>query len=105
MNKLQENSVKKINSTGSNFKLMENVEAFQKAAKAYGLPGEEIFQTVDLFEARNIAQVTLSLYALGRIVRFSYVHMFYHFFSTPFTHTDSVTSRVERPDPGTKDGR
>lgn len=34
--------------------------------KDYGVPDEEIFQTPDLFEARNIPQVTLCLYALGR---------------------------------------
>jgi transgelin len=37
--------------------------------KKYGLPESEIFQTADLFERRNIAQVTLSLYALGRITQ------------------------------------
>merc|ERR1712117_546093 len=31
-----------------------------------GVGDEEIFQTPDLFEARNIPQVTLCLYALGR---------------------------------------
>lgn len=41
---------------------------FQAAIKKYGVPEEEIFQTADLFEKRNIAQVTLCLYALGRIV-------------------------------------
>lgn len=41
---------------------------FQQAVKAYGVPQEEIFQTADLFERRNIVQVTLCLYALGRIV-------------------------------------
>ena len=41
---------------------------FQAAIKNYGVPQEEIFQTADLFERRNIPQVTLCLYALGRIV-------------------------------------
>ena len=34
--------------------------------KKYGLPETEIFQTADLFERRNVQQVALSLYALGR---------------------------------------
>lgn len=41
---------------------------FQAAIKKYGVPEEEIFQTADLFERRNIPQVTLCLYSLGRIV-------------------------------------
>lgn len=42
---------------------------FQAFLKKYGLPEEEIFQTADLFERRNIPQVTLSLYALGRLTQ------------------------------------
>jgi len=34
------------------------------------VPDEEIFQTADLFERRNISQVTLCLNALGRAVSF-----------------------------------
>lgn len=64
MNKLAPGSVKKIQSKGTNFQLMENVQRFQAAAKAYGLPQEEIFQTADLFEKRNVGQVRLP--RLGR---------------------------------------
>ncbi len=42
---------------------------FQSAIRSYGVPDEEIFQTADLFERRNISQVTLCIYALGRTVR------------------------------------
>merc|ERR1719513_91679 len=66
MNKLSPGSVKKFKEKGPAFMLMENVQAFQAAIKKYGVPDEEIFQTADLFEARNIAQVTLCLYALAR---------------------------------------
>lgn len=41
---------------------------FQAAIKKYGVPETEIFQTADLFERRNIPQVTLCLYSLARIV-------------------------------------
>jgi hypothetical protein len=68
MNKLIPGSVKRINKKGSNFQLMENHAAFQKGLKKFGVPDDEIFQTVDLFEARNIKQVVMSLAALGRIV-------------------------------------
>ena len=41
---------------------------FQAALKKYGVPDEEIFQTADLYERRNIPQVTLCLNALSRLV-------------------------------------
>ncbi|MCL4151548.1 UNVERIFIED_CONTAM: hypothetical protein GTU68_048657 [Idotea baltica] len=69
MNKLAPGSVKKIQTSGGSFKLMENIQRFQAGVKAYGVPMEEVFQTADLFEKRNIPQVFLSLYALGRQVR------------------------------------
>lgn len=67
MNVLIPGSVKRINKKGSNFQLMENHAAFQKGMKKFGVPDDEIFQTVDLFEARNIKQVVKSLNALARI--------------------------------------
>ena len=45
---------------------MENVQSFLAAAKKYGVPDEEVFQTPDLFEARNIPQVSLCIFSLGR---------------------------------------
>ncbi|XP_060524805.1 myophilin [Cylas formicarius] len=69
MNKLAPGSVKKIATKGTNFQLMENIQRFQAGMKAYGVPQEEIFQTADLFERRNVAQVALSLYALGRLTQ------------------------------------
>ncbi|CAF1039944.1 unnamed protein product [Didymodactylos carnosus] len=66
MNKLSPNSIPKIATSGGAFKLRENVAAFQNAARSYGVADSELFQTVDLFEKRNIAQVTLAIHALGR---------------------------------------
>lgn len=40
----------------------------ENAARAYGLTDPELFQTIDLFEKRNIAQVTQCIFALGRNV-------------------------------------
>lgn len=70
INAIAPGSVKKIQEKGTNFQLMENIQRFQAGIKKYGVPEEEIFQTADLFEKRNIAQVTLCLYALARLVRF-----------------------------------
>lgn len=68
INKIKPGSVAKINETGATFKLMENVQNFQKALKEYGVPDIDVFQTVDLFEKKDIAQVTNTFFALGRAV-------------------------------------
>jgi hypothetical protein len=66
INKLQPKSVAKITTKGGGFALRENVSAFCNAARKYGVPDSELFQTVDLFEKKNIPQVTLSIHSLGR---------------------------------------
>ncbi|XP_074601316.1 muscle-specific protein 20 transgelin [Brevipalpus obovatus] len=71
INKLQPGSVNKIHTSGPSFKLMENLNSFQQAIKKYGVPDEDCFQTVDLFEKRNVPQVAQCLMALGRT---SYLH-------------------------------
>lgn len=76
INKMAPGSVKKIQERGTNFQLMENIQRFQAAIKKYGVPEEEIFQTADLFERRNIPQVTLCLYSLGRTVSRAWVFIF-----------------------------
>jgi len=47
---------------------MENLAAVQKGMREYGLPEDELFQPVDLFEARNVKAVVKSLAALARLV-------------------------------------
>ncbi len=44
------------------------MENFQKAIKKYGVPDVDVFQTVDLYEKRNIPQVVHSIRSLGRAV-------------------------------------
>jgi len=66
MEKLLPGSIAKINTQGGQFKLMENINRFQEAAKKFGVAEQDVFQTVDLWERRNIAQVTQCIMALGR---------------------------------------
>ena len=85
MNTLKPNAIAKYSTSGGAFKLRENISIFRKwpssiyrketewirlenAARAYGLGDHELFQTIDLFEKRNIAQVTQCIFALGRNV-------------------------------------
>ncbi|XP_024086089.1 muscle-specific protein 20-like [Cimex lectularius] len=66
MNNLLPGSVPKINYTGGDYKFMDNINQFQKACIRYGVPDVDLFQTVDLFEQKNIAHVTMTIFAIGR---------------------------------------
>lgn len=70
MNKIKPGSVPKINTSGASFKMMENINLFQKALKDYGVTDIDVFQTVDLWEQKDISQVTMTLFALGREVKY-----------------------------------
>ncbi|CAI5795442.1 transgelin [Podarcis lilfordi] len=49
------------------FKQMEQIAQFLKAAEDYGVVKTDIFQTVDLFEAKDMAAVQRTLMALGSL--------------------------------------
>ncbi|KYN08887.1 Myophilin [Trachymyrmex cornetzi] len=66
VNDIKEGSVKKINKTSLAFKCMENINAFLEAAKSLGVPPQETFQTVDLWERQNLNSVVICLQSLGR---------------------------------------
>ncbi len=49
---------------------MENIQIFLDASEAYGVQKTSLFQTVDLFEARNMSQVINTIMQLGTEVYF-----------------------------------
>ncbi|XP_066249807.1 myophilin isoform X1 [Euwallacea similis] len=67
-NAIQPGVIKKINATKMAFKCMENINAFLDAAKGFGVPAQETFQTVDLWERQNLNSVVICLQSLGRKV-------------------------------------
>ncbi|XP_018016766.1 muscle-specific protein 20 [Hyalella azteca] len=66
INKLLPGSVTSISTSDSHFKMMENINKFTAACNKYGVPDVDLFQTVDLFEFKDIASVTGTIFALGR---------------------------------------
>lgn len=46
------------------FRCMENIEAFLKAAKNFGVATPSLFQTADLYDESNMSQVQICLLAL-----------------------------------------
>jgi len=51
------------------FKMMENVGNYLGACKKLGLLDRETFQTVDLFENKDMRQVVRQLHSLGRLAK------------------------------------
>lgn len=47
----------KIQTSTMPFKMMENIEAYLKFCSSCGLRTHDLFQTVDLYEAKNLNQV------------------------------------------------
>ncbi|KAG0735157.1 hypothetical protein G6F57_007958 [Rhizopus arrhizus] len=45
---------------------MENISIFLKGAEALGVPKHDLFQTIDLYEKKNMTQVIDSIYAISR---------------------------------------
>ncbi|XP_071439951.1 muscle-specific protein 20-like [Hetaerina americana] len=66
MNRLQPGIIPKVNLSGGDYKMMDNVSQFQKACVKYGVPDVDLFQTVDLWDKKNIANVTMTIFAVGR---------------------------------------
>ena len=72
MNKLQPGIIPKINLSGGDYKMMDNLSQFQIAAKHYGVPELDVFEANDLWEFKNICGVTKTIFAVGRAVSFNF---------------------------------
>ncbi|XP_016423646.1 transgelin-3-like isoform X1 [Sinocyclocheilus rhinocerous] len=62
-----EEPIKKITETKMVFKQMEKISQFLQAAEEYGVSRGDIFQTVDLWEGKDMAAVQGTLMALGSV--------------------------------------
>jgi len=66
LNKIQSNTVPKINTQNMAFKQMENIQAYIEGSRKLGVPDQYNFMTVDLYEEKNIAQVVLNILTLKK---------------------------------------
>lgn len=69
INTLKPGAVSKVAVGAEKFHLMENINKFLKAAQDYGVPHDKLFRTIDLFEKKNIPEVTGGIIALARQVQ------------------------------------
>ncbi|KAM8920955.1 transgelin-2 [Pelodytes ibericus] len=67
INSLSPKSVAKVQKSDMAFKQMEQISQFLKACERYGIPASDLFQTVDLWEGKNMASVQRTLMNLGGI--------------------------------------
>ncbi|PWS23285.1 hypothetical protein DKP78_13835, partial [Enterococcus faecium] len=59
--------IKKIQRSEMAFKQMEQISQFLNAAERYGVTKTDMFQTVDLWEGKDLASVQRTLMAIGSI--------------------------------------
>lgn len=67
INSLAPGSVAKIQASTMAFKQMEQVSQFLKACEKYGIAAADQFQTVDLWEGKDMASVQKTLMNLGSL--------------------------------------
>ncbi|KAJ1854721.1 Protein kinase of the Mitotic Exit Network [Coemansia sp. RSA 638] len=68
INTLRPGAVKRINTKRLPFVQMENISNFLAAAQSLGLDSSDLFQTVDLYEGKNMPRVIMTLLAIARVV-------------------------------------
>ncbi|CAM9095729.1 unnamed protein product [Ectocarpus fasciculatus] len=69
VNTIKPGAVRKINESRMPFKQMENISNFLKSCRAMGVAEHSLFETVDLFEGKDIGLVVRCIFALGSAVQ------------------------------------
>ncbi|GAV02231.1 hypothetical protein RvY_12823-1 [Ramazzottius varieornatus] len=69
MRKVDPRLIRKINTSGGPIKLMENLAVFTEACRQLGVQHYDLFQSIDLWEQRDIGAVYNCLSQLGGILQ------------------------------------
>ena len=69
INAIKPGTIARIESSNMPFKQMENISAYLRACRTLGVLEYELFETVDLFEEKDIGLVVRCIHALGRTVQ------------------------------------
>mmetsp|Transcript_796 Transcript_796/g.1690 ORF Transcript_796/g.1690 Transcript_796/m.1690 type:complete len:474 (-) Transcript_796:560-1981(-) len=69
INRIKPGTIKKVETSKMPFKQMENISNFLKACRVLGVAEHDLFETVDLFEQKDLGVVVNCIHALGRTVQ------------------------------------
>ena len=69
INAIKPGSVRKILTSPMPFKQMENINAYTQACTKIGVPQQDSFVTVDLYEGKNLPAVVRNPHSLGRVAQ------------------------------------
>ncbi len=71
INAVKPGTIKRINTSKMPFKQMENISIFLRACRKLGVPEYSLFETVDLFEEKDLSIVIRCIHSLGGAVQTS----------------------------------
>jgi hypothetical protein len=63
------NTIRTINQSTMPFKQMENISSYLRACRTFGMSEYDLFETVDLYEDKDIGLVVRQILALGRTIQ------------------------------------
>ncbi len=67
LNNIRSGSISKINSSSMPFKQMENITSFLRCCRSvFNVPEADLFETVDLYEDKDMNNVVRCIFSLGR---------------------------------------
>jgi hypothetical protein len=69
INKLQPGTISRVSSSAMPFKQMENMSNYIEACVALGVPNQDCFHSVDLFEGKDLRAVVRNIHSLGRVAQ------------------------------------